>query len=162
MSQTNNLQVDLPFVDKLINDDYKKSNGVSIDRATVSQLRNSIIRDIETLLNSRRQWQLETNSLKELNKSILSYGLPDFFYHFSNIEEAKLRICRQIKHCIQTFEPRLSKVHVESEEETLTDERLVSIKISALINTNFAMESFVVNTHINSVDLSFSIEEPFA
>lgn len=79
-------------------------------------LKASVWRDLNFLLNTRRREEEVPEEFNEANKSLLTYGLPDFSrYSLKNPGDVS-RLRRAIEGAIRRFEPRLEKVTVTLEE----------------------------------------------
>jgi type VI secretion system protein ImpF len=75
---------------------------------------DSIARDLEMVLNTRREEFLVPAEFVETSSSIVNFGIPDLSTCGSlrsNAEQAKL--CRWISEAINSFEPRLCNVSVQ-------------------------------------------------
>jgi type VI secretion system protein ImpF len=82
-------------------------------------MKSAVQRDLEWLLNSRRIFQEPDESLKEVNKSVYVYGLPDFSSYAVAGPSDRAKLARQLAAAIKLFEPRLLNVRlvpVESAE----------------------------------------------
>jgi len=105
--------VTISVLDRLIDYDPRTPGEPPLTRLqSVRQLREAVRRDLEWLLNTRRVAVPPPEGLKELNKSVYAFGLPDFsgFSTASPSDQAKL--VRQLQNAIKTFEPRLASVRV--------------------------------------------------
>jgi type VI secretion system protein ImpF len=76
-------------------------------------LRDSIARDLEALLNTRREQELVPPEYEEAAKSLLNFGFPEVT-SFGNLNSPmeQTRLCKAIEEVIRIFEPRLKKVAV--------------------------------------------------
>jgi type VI secretion system protein ImpF len=100
----------LTVLDRLLQQPPKAGD---INIRSRSPLRDSIARDLEMLLNTRREETLVPAEYEEGSTSILNFGVPEFTRYgnlSSPIEQNKL--CRSIEESIRMFEPRLRKVSV--------------------------------------------------
>ena len=79
---------------------------------SVRQLRASVMRDLEWLLNTRRVLHAAPAHLPELRASVYNFGLPDLSSHSPDSEATRHLLARQIEECINLFEPRLTAVQV--------------------------------------------------
>src|ERR1044071_8335873 len=105
--------VTLSVLDRLIDREPKNSREAPPTRAqSVRTLHDAVRRDLEWLLNTRRIAVPPDEGLKELNRSVYIFGLPDFtsFSLGSPAERAKL--LRHLQVGIKLFEPRIAKVRV--------------------------------------------------
>src|SRR5690242_10983402 len=100
------------ILDRLIDNEIGTPADPPVTRAqSVRQLKASLRRDLEWLLNTRRiVMDLEPDS--ELAHSVYNYGLPDITsLSFSNPKD-RTRLLRSLEATIRTFEPRLANVKV--------------------------------------------------
>src|SRR5438552_1891999 len=106
------LDITLSVLDRLIDQDPKSSVEAAPPRAqSVRQLKTSLRRDLEWLLNSRRI-SPEPESLRELNRSVYCYGLPDFSaYNISSAKDQN-KLIRVLQIAVKLFEPRLANVRI--------------------------------------------------
>src|ERR1700751_5911211 len=69
----------LPLLHRLIDADPTEAQDKPPSSAAAMQaLRESVCRDLEELLNTRRRWQSWDPHYTELNQSLCGYGFPDF------------------------------------------------------------------------------------
>src|SRR5271163_2734233 len=79
---------------------------------SVRLLKNSVRRDLEWLLNSRRICDPPDEALKEVNRSAYVYGLPDLSALTMASSGDRNRLVKQILATISLFEPRLMNVRL--------------------------------------------------
>ncbi len=105
--------VTLTLLDRLIDLDPKVSEEPAMSRPqSVRQLKASLKRDLEWLLNTRRTPLEVTDRESELHRSLYNYGLPDltnFGLHSTNDQS---RLTWLLEETIAIFEPRLEGVKV--------------------------------------------------
>ena len=93
---------------------YLRTRRVEETPFTFRELKQSVSRDIEALLNTRRELFDELPpEFKELNSSLLFYGLPDFTAMNLMSHKDRKKVRRIIEQTVMTFEPRLASVNVE-------------------------------------------------
>jgi type VI secretion system protein ImpF len=111
-------------LDKLTDPD---SGGTS-DRGgySESQMIRAVRRDLEDLLNTRRPTfaEMEIESLDEVRRSVLAYGLPDFANYRGMSDETRRQVAREIADAITTFEPRLTDVEVSLKDPAVLQAEL--------------------------------------
>ena len=112
----------------------------------VSAFRATVARDLETLLNTRRELLYDLGAeFGEVNRSLLVYGLPDFTA-FNLLDVGDLtRLRRAIESAIANFEPRLQRVRVAMEPPNQND-RAVHFRIDALLRVDPAPEPVTFDT----------------
>jgi type VI secretion system protein ImpF len=112
----NEIRITPSVLDRLIDYEPEFSQEPPASRAkTLRQLKQAVRRDLEFLLNTRQFADGVPAGLKELNKSLAAYGLPDFSAVNVNSPEEQTRLRRLLETTISTFEPRLKGVKVTLE-----------------------------------------------
>jgi type VI secretion system protein ImpF len=111
---------------------------------SLRQLKASVELDLEALLNTRQEVLEELPSeLKELGRSLVVYGLPDFTSWSLLNTTDRDRIHREVEQAIAIFEPRLQRVKVTAETATETrpqSERRLRFRIDAHLRVDPAPE----------------------
>ena len=132
------------LLDRLLDD---APDRVADDAApTVQDVRASVRRDLENLLNTRMIRQDGTAPHEELAQSIITYGLPDFSAIQLGVTEHKENLRRAVQTTIERFEPRLRRVSVELLDIGDDLERVLHLRISAVL----MMEPEPVPLHLDS------------
>ena len=98
----------------------------------IRRVKAMVIRDIENLLNTRRQILIIPASYKELNRSVFMYGLGDFTSENPKSATVRRTLRQDIEKAIATFEPRLKNVSVHVGED-LQKERNLKFRISGML-----------------------------
>ncbi|GJG86581.1 type VI secretion protein [Gemmatimonadetes bacterium T265] len=81
-------------------------------RESVEAYTQALRRDLEWLLNTRRQLADVPEGLDELRRSLVRYGLPDSASLLRDAPEARARLLRAVEEAVTAFEPRLAGVRV--------------------------------------------------
>jgi type VI secretion system protein ImpF len=95
--------------------------GVSREPATsriqdLKSLERAVARDLEALLNTKRETLEELpQEFFDVNRSLITYGLPDFTSLSLLSQDDRNKIRRAIENAVATFEPRLQRVRVTIE-----------------------------------------------
>jgi type VI secretion system protein ImpF len=101
----------LSVLDRLIDSEPGLRDDPSITRAqSIRELKASLQRDLEWLLNTRVNPLEHPESSEELKNSVFSYGLPEF--RELNFSDAPEILSKYIETSIRRFEPRLASVRV--------------------------------------------------
>ena len=135
------------LLDRLIDDNPDVAQEPLGNRfQDVGAFRAMLARDLESLLNTRRELLYDLGAeFGEVNRSLLVYGLPDFTA-FNLLDVADLtRLRRAIESAIANFEPRLQRVRVAMEPPTQND-RAVHFRIEALLRVEPAPEPVTFDT----------------
>lgn len=80
--------------------------------ADFERFKSAVRRDLESLLNTRRESTDSLDAFPEAKRSILTYGLPDFTMLSSQSEQDRAGIREIVENAITLFEPRLLNVNV--------------------------------------------------
>jgi len=82
-------------------------------RFSADSIEESIIRDLEMLLNTRREEFLVPPEFEQTAASIVNFGIPDLSKCGSlRLGPEQTKLCRWIEDAIRIFEPRLGNVSV--------------------------------------------------
>ncbi len=87
-------------------------------------VRRAVLRDVENLLNTRRNIITPAPSFRYLNASMYVYGLDDFISKNPKSPEVRKALKTSIEETIAKFEPRLVKVGVEFNTEDGNEQNL--------------------------------------
>jgi type VI secretion system protein ImpF len=110
------------------------------------QLKASLRRDLEWLLNTRRIVEPPPESLVELTRSVFNYGLPDFSSYSLNSPKDRGKLLRALEVTIATFEPRLAGVRVTAVETPTPGSRVLRFQIEGLLLKDPAPEQVSFDT----------------
>ncbi|MFO0915400.1 MAG: type VI secretion system baseplate subunit TssE [Pirellulales bacterium] len=122
------------LLDRLIDDQPDVSTEPAWRQAaSTRELEQSVVRDVEALLNTRCGIAQIPPGCPELACSGLTYGLPDFTAVGIASFEERDRIRRAIQKAIETFEPRLSQVRVVMSESGSDTVRSLRLRIEAVM-----------------------------
>lgn len=86
--------------------------GQSNSYYSMHELRESVQRDLQNLLNTRVRFVSPDSRLKNVQDSIVNYGLPDLTSQQLHTTQGKLDFADWIERSIKRFEPRFKKVTV--------------------------------------------------
>lgn len=123
------------------------------------ELRNSVKRDLESLLNTRYRMQSPPEDLKEVEFSILNYGLPDLAtVNIADIEK-KRAFTKNLEKTLRTFEPRFKSVkviHIDNKDNT---DRTLRFRIDATLHADPAPEIIIFDSVLDPVFRTVKVEE---
>lgn len=81
-------------------------------RQTLLQLEQSILSDLQDLLNTRRPPEYQFEELHAVQKTVANYGLMDFVHLELLSPDGRQAVLDHIKNIIEIYEPRLTNVEV--------------------------------------------------
>jgi type VI secretion system protein ImpF len=91
---------------------------------SLADLKKSVKRDLEWLLNTRHTPIEIPETLEELNESMAVYGLPDLTALSVKNPNEQNRLAKSIETALRVFEPRFINVKVSLEPIDSTDRQL--------------------------------------
>lgn len=139
--------VTLSMLDRLMTKKSSTTGEVSITRSdSVRQLKDGVVRDLEWLLNTRRIAVPPDESLKELNRSVYTFGLPDFTAYSLNSPKDRAKLVRFLQATVKVFEPRLANVRVVPLDEGTPGARTLRFRIEGLLLMDPAPEHVSFDT----------------
>ncbi|MGB7758327.1 MAG: type VI secretion system baseplate subunit TssE [Bryobacteraceae bacterium] len=151
--------VTLSVFDRLIDTDPRVSSEAPPTRAqSVRMLRDGVRRDLEWLLNSRQVAFPPPEGLRELNKSVYVYGLPDFTGYNLGSAAAETRLTRQLQAALKFFEPRLARVRVLPVEPLVAKTRTFRFRIEALLLMDPAPEHISFDTVLQLTTNQYEVQ----
>jgi type VI secretion system protein ImpF len=135
------------ILDRLLDDDPEAEQESPYNRfQSFLQLKERIARDLEAMLNSRRQALEEIPAeFTEVSRSLLTYGLPDILSLNILNEHERYRLRRTLEQAIMTFEPRLERVRVTLAPAQPYERRL-HFRVEALLLVQPVPEAVVFDT----------------
>jgi type VI secretion system protein ImpF len=121
-------------------------------------LEKSVKRDLENLLNTRRRCGPCPPELKELEDSLVNYGLPDFLAMNLAFDEGRQLFRRMIEKTIRSCEPRLVDVKVTMLDVTEPIHRNMRFRIDAKLRAEPAPEPISFDSVLEPVTCNFTLE----
>ncbi|TFW33370.1 type VI secretion system baseplate subunit TssE [Massilia horti] len=147
------------LLDRLMGERAQVSAGGANAYLSVDQVKDSIARDLEALLNTRLAIPEHVfDAYPQARRSILNYGLVDFAGLCLASTEDREAICASLKAAIEIHEPRLSDVTASLEAETGNVNRLQFV-INAKLQLHAAAEPVNFNAVLQPSTLHYSISK---
>ena len=143
------ITVTLSVLDRLIDREPKSQTEAPLTRSqSVRILKAAVQRDLEWLLNSRRIFQEPDESLKEVNRSLYIYGLPDLSQYTMVSASDQAKLLRHLLNTVKLFEPRLGNVRFVPLETTEKGIQQFRLRIEAMLLMDPAPEPVSFDTVI--------------
>jgi type VI secretion system protein ImpF len=121
------------LLDEVFDDELHKMRRPAPFSANIRELKQLVSRDIEALLNTRRELLAGASpEYTEVNSSLLMFGLPDFTSLSLLNSEHRTLIRRSVEEALRKFEPRLKSVRVTLEPPRRFD-AVLHFRIDALL-----------------------------
>lgn len=112
----------LSVLDRLIDNEPEVSTEVPLDdNQALRIIQAAVRRDLENLLNTRYRCVAWPPELKELDDSLINYGIPDFTASGLNAAQDSDILIKAIRLSISLFEPRLTDLRIERVQDDYVD-----------------------------------------
>ena len=147
------------LLDKLLDTAGGVAGQASLRRFTVDDVKESVARDLEALLNSRIMHGDEALAgFPECKTSVLTFGVRDFAGLSLASSYDRAYVCRSIEQAIARHESRLREVRVALE----VDEQATSVLrfgITALLIVSSAREPVSFDAFLQPSTLQYSVSK---
>jgi type VI secretion system protein ImpF len=141
--------ITLSLLDRLIdNEPESRVENPPSRSQSVRLLKAAVRRDLEWLLNTRRIVEMPDEGLKEVNKSVYVYGLPDLSALTMDTTGDRNKLVKQILATIAMFEPRLTNVRLSLVERTDAARKDVRLRIEGMLRMDPVPEPISFDTLI--------------
>ncbi|HTS61416.1 MAG TPA: type VI secretion system baseplate subunit TssE [Candidatus Acidoferrales bacterium] len=113
---------------------------------SVRQLKSSLRRDLEWLLNTRRTPEAAGREYGELERSLYNYGVPDLTAINRESAHDRDRLTRTIEQTVSAFEPRLKRIKVRPIPAAAGAQHILRFEIEGLLDMDPAPELISFDT----------------
>jgi type VI secretion system protein ImpF len=146
------------LLDRITDLEPRNRNEAPQNRAQgMRQIRISLRRDLEWLLNTRQRITPVPEWCKELPNSVFTYGLPDLTSFTLNSERDQMKLTSLIEMTIETFEPRLKNILVLV-VPVAQSTRMLKFQIEALLRVEPAPERILFDTTLDLSCMEYRVE----
>ena len=134
-------------LDRLLDDDPGVSREPARNRHQIlRELKQSVRRDLENLLNTRQRCLPVPAHLAELKQSLVNYGTPDFTAGSMGALKDRQDFARVLQAIITQYEPRFKSVKVALVDAAEPLDRTLRFRIDALLQAEPAPEPVVFDS----------------
>jgi type VI secretion system protein ImpF len=150
----------LPSVlDRLLDDEPAVSKESPRSRhQALRDLKQAVRRDLENLLNTRHSYLSWPPALKELNQSLLNYGLADVTGTGLGAAKDREDFCRVLQGVLRRYEPRFKTVTVKLLGNAAPLDRTLRFRIDALLRVDPAPEPIVFDSMLEPSSATFVVK----
>lgn len=146
-------------LDRLLQPEVGKAAVEHDYYANISQIKKSIRRDLENLLNSRRPLRVEDKTLSADELNIINYGVPDFMGASFATQKEQNELINEIRKTILAYEKRFKSVRIVERRGLDSMDRTVRFRIEAELKVEPAVEPLVFDTEIDPISRQLNVEE---
>lgn len=146
-------------LDRLLDDAPDMETDPQLSLADqVREMREVIRRDLEALLNTRRNPASPPAILKELTDALVSYGVDGILSANLVTDASKARLAQSIERRISMFETRLSDVRVTILKSRTDGDRALRMRINATFRLHEGMPPISFESKIDPSTQRFLVE----
>lgn len=140
----------LPSVlDRLLDEDPgTRREGPKTRAQMLRALKQSVRRDLENLLNTRRRCKGWPPDLEELDRSLVDYGIPDITGASLSSAHSRQQFAEILQRVIRRYEPRFQSVKVQLLENADPLDRTLRFRIDAMLIAEPAPEPVVFDSAV--------------
>jgi len=151
--------VQQPLLDRLTDRDPMSATEARMTRAqSVSEFKQSVRRDVEWLLNTRRIPEPAPDSLSELQDSHYDYGLPDITSLSADSPEVRMQLARRIEEAVTLFEPRLADVKISVTDAGEGGTRQLRFLLEGMLRMEPNPEQVAFDTILDTTNCNFEVK----
>ncbi len=160
MARTDNeIRITPSVLDRLLDFEPDVSREAPKSRSkSLRELKLSVRRDLEWLLNSRSYPGEIDERLEEVKKSVVNFGLPDITGISAKNHVEQKRLSQALETAIKVFEPRFLDLKVMLEPINNVD-RLLRFRIEARLNVEPTPEPIAFDTVLQLGSGDFEVKE---
>ncbi|WP_444993978.1 type VI secretion system baseplate subunit TssE [Aliikangiella sp. IMCC44359] len=148
------------ILDRLLDDEpHNQSEQDTGREQKLIQLRNSVRRDLETLLNTRYRVIEPPEEFEQLEHSLLNYGLPDLATVNTLDIKKKKEFTQSLEKLLKDFEPRFKSVKVKFLDNKDNHDRTLRFSIDAVLYADPYPEMIVFDSVLEPVTRTVNVEE---
>ena len=145
--------------DRLLGQPNRGHGNNPAQRLTAEELKDTVARDLEALLNTRSSIPEEAlKAYPECSRSIVTYGLGDFADRCLSSPSDRAEICASIEKTIACHEPRLRNVRASLDMRGDSVNRL-NFSITAVLVASTSQEPVNFDAVLTPSTLQYSISK---
>ena len=148
------------ILDRLLDDEPQSSIDADSNKYhKLKNLRNSVRRDLENLLNTRHRIMEPAEELSQLELSLLNYGLPDLATVNMSDLDKKQQFIENFESILKDYEPRFKSVTVSLQDNPDKLDRTVRFRIDATLYADPYPEVIIFDSVLEPVTRSINVRE---
>ena len=146
-------------LDRLIDLEPDRKSELPANRTQVlEQMKASVGRDLQNLLNTRCRATGWPTGLDEVDKSLWAYGIPDCVGINTGSREQQETLRSTIARALELFEPRLVNIRVTIASADDFNDRTLRFRIDALLRIDPAPEPVSYDSRLDVTAGDFSVK----
>lgn len=125
----------------------------------IRQLRESVRRDLEFLLNSRQSCEKLDKQWDHIKHSVINFGIPDYTGANLSDEEDREQFAKLIEKIIMANETRFRKVSIKVLSADDAVDRTFRFRIDAILKVEPAVKPVVFDSSLEPVTRNFTVRD---
>lgn len=147
------------ILDRLIDLEPRESGDPQFSRTlSVRQYKASVRRDLQWLLNTKRNPFPAGAELEQTHRSLYNYGIPDFSVLTTNSIRDRNRLLSEMEEAIGFFEPRLKNVKVGLTNQDGLKSKVLRFQIEATLMMDPAPEQVSFDTVLDVISGDYEVK----
>lgn len=156
MPDDDDLNIRLPLLAALIDDDPDTTTESRQSfRTQARQIKETVRRDLQDLLNTRQRALSWPKELTELDRSVLDYGIVDVTGANLASNERRNAFLAQIAAAIRKHDPRFQSVVITPTDNSDPQDRTLRFRIEATLRVETGPETAIFNFQLEPVSRRF-------
>jgi len=148
------------ILDRLLDFDPERQVEAPSSRSQViRELRESVRRDLEVLLNTRIPCVAEPKEWRSADSTVVNYGIPDYSGVNLNSDEDRENFAKLIQKIIMHYECRFKSVSIKVLNNDQSFDRTFRFRIDALLKVEPAVKAIVFDSSLESVTRNFTVKD---
>jgi type VI secretion system protein ImpF len=124
---------------------------------SMGALRESLRRDLEAMLNSRRHLMEWPASFDELDRSLLGYGLDDLANESLTSPDFRARFIETVEHQLRRLEPRLGRFEVTILANRDELDATLRFRVNGTVTIGRTRQELSFDSHVDPVRARLAI-----
>ena len=148
------------ILDRLIDYDPNRKVETPASRSQViKELRESVRRDLETLLNTRIPCIADPIDWKASESTIVNYGIPDHSGLNLNNDDERDDFAKLLQKIILHFECRFKSVKIKVLSNDDSFDRTFRFRIDAILKVEPAVKAIVFDSSLENLSRKFTVKD---
>jgi type VI secretion system protein ImpF len=157
------IKSDQPLVpsvlDRLLDNEPDVSREAPRNHSQIlADLKLSLRRDLENLLNTRCRCLIWPSDLTELDKSLVNFGVPDITGADLGATKNREQFCRSLQAILRQYEPRFKTVTVQLQTNADPLDRTLRFRIDGLVHADPAPEPVIFDSAMKPATGDFEVK----
>lgn len=125
----------------------------------IKELRESVRRDLEILLNTRQRCIPLSKDMQHLANTFINYGIPDYTGVNLGVDDEREKFSKIIEKIIVNNETRLKSVKITLIDDYSSVDRTFRFRIDGILKVEPAVKPVVFDSKMEPVSRTFEVKD---